>query len=151
MKQFILTIKNCFKIRDFKMFRLLYTECPLEIFTHDYTSRNSEGFINVNMVTGVCNFISINGKISIEKRRTVVLHELGHYIDFNSYCTKKVAIFEFGKHSHDREARCNLERIAWRNAFDLQDKYNINMDLNFAKKGLDSYGTTYEKIEQGLK
>jgi len=77
-------------------------------------------------------------------RRTVVLHEVGHYIDY-----KTVGAYKFIAMASKPIDSIEQEATAWEHALRLSRLYNININLPTVVQSLESYGL-FDRFEPEL-
>lgn len=73
-------------------------------------------------------------------KRTSFLHELGHYIHYKSVSIPTL------KRTHTKKR----EKLAWRYAIELAQKYRIDFDYKHAEYCLSTYGYKSRHIEKRL-
>lgn len=136
MKQLLLTIRNCIKLRTFRYFKVLHNHVNIPI--NRIKDKNFGCFnykINqykpLQIKIGKC-----DNKLILN---TLLLHEIGHLLDHN----KRHHYHNYHKY-HNQKKR---EKAAWKECIRLSNKYKIHICPNQANTWLSTYNTSYKTLE----
>ncbi len=138
----LLTIRNCIKLRTLRHFKLLYNEVDIPV---NRDKRKNRGCIRGSNLTLLSTEIVIGkceSKIILD---TILLHEVGHLVDFN----KKVCYPNY-RANRSRKNNQRIEKQAWKEGIRLADKYETKLCYESAKSWLSTYGTQYAVINNRI-
>lgn len=135
----IIFLFNIFSLREYriKYLKLLWLIRSVPIrFWGDYDG----ACIGIDNMNGRANIYI--GESYRNKSYEVILHEIGHYIDF------KVGNLIVPRMDYSRTKIVIDEISAWENALVLADKFNIPIDLEFSQKCINSYGASMVQFKE---
>jgi hypothetical protein len=118
---------------------IIIFECGFYEFYETKVNVTGEVDVVTRMIT-----IKYNKHATLEEITTVVMHELGHFVDYLNNCDLYNRYFESGEY----ETLKHIERRAWRCCLKLVKKHNLKICMDSAVIAAKSYGLDLKWFKQ---